>query len=45
LQARDPTIGYKDVLEVVARLAANGLSHVETVRMPANNLLIAFEKP
>jgi hypothetical protein len=42
--ARDPRIGYKDVLDVVARMVGFGLAHVETVRMPANNLLLVFEK-
>jgi SAM-dependent methyltransferase len=45
LRARDPSIGYKDVAWAVSTLVAAGLRHVETVRMPANNLLLAFEKP
>jgi len=45
LQRRDPEIGYKDVIDVVARARALGLTHVETTRMPANNLLLVFEKP
>jgi SAM-dependent methyltransferase len=44
LRRRDPAIGYKDVTDVVAQLVRAGLSHVETVRMPANNLLLAFER-
>jgi SAM-dependent methyltransferase len=44
LRRRDPRIGYKDVLDVVARMVGFGLAHVETVRMPANNLLLVFEK-
>ncbi|MCU4654433.1 class I SAM-dependent methyltransferase [Roseibacterium sp. SDUM158016] len=44
LRERDPRIGYKDVIDVVARAVAAGLCHVETVRMPANNLLLAFAK-
>ncbi|MGP1358053.1 DUF938 domain-containing protein [Roseicyclus sp.] len=44
LRARDPAIGYKDVVWAVSTLVAAGLRHVETVRMPANNLLLAFEK-
>jgi SAM-dependent methyltransferase len=44
LRRRDPAIGYKDVLDVTARAVALGLGHVETVRMPANNLLLVFEK-
>lgn len=45
LRRRDPAIGYKDVEDMVARCRALGLSHLETVAMPANNLLLAFEKP
>ena len=44
LTRRDTGIGYKDVVDVVATAVRHGLSHVETVRMPANNLLLAFEK-
>lgn len=44
LRAQDPAIGYKDVVDTCARLVAAGLRHVETVAMPANNLLIAFER-
>jgi SAM-dependent methyltransferase len=44
LRARDPAIGYKDVVWAVSTLVAAGLRHVETVRMPANNLLLVFEK-
>ncbi len=44
LRADDPRAGYKDAAEVAARLADAGLSHVETVQMPANNLLLAFER-
>jgi cyclopropane fatty-acyl-phospholipid synthase-like methyltransferase len=44
LTSREIGIGYKDVVDVVATAIWNGLSHVETVRMPANNLLLAFEK-
>lgn len=43
LRAADPDIGYKDVIDVTSQLVAAGLRHVETVRMPANNLLLAFE--
>jgi hypothetical protein len=44
LRAQDPAIGYKDVIDTCAHLAAAGLHHVETVAMPANNLLLAFER-
>ncbi|WP_338051996.1 DUF938 domain-containing protein [Roseicyclus persicicus] len=45
LQAQDPAIGYKDVIDTCAHLVACGLRHVETVAMPANNLLLAFDRP
>ncbi len=44
LTSRGTGIGYKDVVDVVATAVRQGLSHVETVRMPANNLLLAFER-
>ncbi|PWK59352.1 DUF938 domain-containing protein [Roseicyclus mahoneyensis] len=44
LRAQDPAIGYKDVIWTCAQLVAAGLSHVETVAMPANNLLLIFER-
>lgn len=44
LRAQDPAIGYKDVIDVCARLVAAGLAHVETMAMPANNLLLVFER-
>jgi SAM-dependent methyltransferase len=44
LRAQDPAIGYKDVVDTCARLVAAGLRHVETVAMPANNLLLVFER-
>lgn len=44
LRAQDPAIGYKDVVWTGAQLVAAGLRHVKTVEMPANNLLLAFER-
>jgi SAM-dependent methyltransferase len=44
LRAQDPAIGYKEVVDTCAHLVAAGLSHVETVAMPANNLLLVFER-
>lgn len=44
LRAQDPAIGYKDVNDVVASLVDAGLSPVETVPMPANNLLLALQR-
>lgn len=37
LRARDPRWGVRDLDEVVAAAAAQGLRHAETVVMPANN--------
>lgn len=44
LRARSPAGGYKDVAEVVDRLVTHGLGHLETVDMPANNLLFLFQR-
>lgn len=44
LRAQDPAIGYKDVIWVLSHLATRGLRVIETVRMPANNLLLAVER-
>jgi SAM-dependent methyltransferase len=44
LRAQDPAIGYKDVIDTCAHLVAAGLRHVETRAMPANNLLLVFER-
>jgi SAM-dependent methyltransferase len=45
LKAQDPETGYKDVADVVSWAVSAGLQHLETVRMPANNLLLFFERP
>jgi hypothetical protein len=45
LRARSPAGGYKDVADVAARLVGHGLRHVETVAMPANNLLLVVTRP
>lgn len=44
LRAQDSAIGYKDVTDTCATLVRAGLRHVETVAMPANNLLLVFER-
>jgi SAM-dependent methyltransferase len=44
LKAQDPAIGYKEVIDTCALLVDAGLAHVETVAMPANNLLLVFER-
>ena len=45
LRAQDPAIGYKDLAEVMALSQAAGLVHVTTRSMPANNLLLVFDRP
>lgn len=45
LRAQDPLIGYKDVARVSAQLQAAGLTLVERLEMPANNLMLAFTNP
>jgi SAM-dependent methyltransferase len=44
LRARDPEWGVRDVEAVVAAADAEGLSHVETVAMPANNQSVIFTR-
>lgn len=44
LRSQDPEIGYKDVVDVVATLVKAGLTHAETQKMPANNLLLVLRK-
>lgn len=45
LIAEDPEIGYKDVAAVRDWMAEAGLTLIETRAMPANNLLLAAERP
>jgi SAM-dependent methyltransferase len=45
LKARDPAWGLRDLAEVKALAAANGLAFAERIAMPANNLIVVFEKP
>lgn len=44
LKARDPRWGVRDLGEVAALAAANGLTFSERVEMPANNLTVFFRK-
>jgi len=44
LRARDPSWGVRDLDEVANAARAHGLEHEETVRMPANNLLVVFRR-
>jgi cyclopropane fatty-acyl-phospholipid synthase-like methyltransferase len=44
LRSRDPAWGLRDLADVTALAAANGLSFAERIGMPANNLIVVFEK-
>jgi SAM-dependent methyltransferase len=44
LRSRDPAWGLRDLADVKALAAANGLSFAERVAMPANNLIVVFGK-
>lgn len=44
LKARDPAWGLRDLAVVTALAADHGLSFVERVAMPANNLVVRFFK-
>jgi SAM-dependent methyltransferase len=45
LKSRDPAWGLRDLAEVAALARANGLRFAERISMPANNLIVVFEKP
>jgi SAM-dependent methyltransferase len=45
LKSRDPAWGLRDLADVKALAMANGLGFAERVAMPANNLIVVFEKP
>jgi SAM-dependent methyltransferase len=44
LRARDPAWGVRDLADVTALAGRHGLSLVDTVSMPANNLSVVFRK-
>jgi len=44
LKSRDPAWGLRDLAEVTALAHANGLGFAERIAMPANNLVVMFEK-
>lgn len=44
LRARNPAWGVRNLDDVAATASARGLDQVETVRMPANNLVVVFRK-
>ncbi|THD51327.1 DUF938 domain-containing protein [Phenylobacterium sp.] len=45
LKARDPAWGLRDLADIKGLATANGLAFSERLAMPANNLIVAFEKP
>ena len=45
LRAQDPAIGYKDMADVIAMLQSHRLTHADIIAMPANNLLLVFNRP
>jgi SAM-dependent methyltransferase len=44
LKSRDPAWGLRDLAGVTALAAEHGLRRTERVTMPANNLIVVFEK-
>jgi SAM-dependent methyltransferase len=44
LKARDPAWGLRDLAAVAALAGAHGLALAERISMPANNLVVVFEK-
>ncbi len=43
LRARDPSWGIRDIDAVAATAMAQGMHHIETIAMPANNRMLVFE--
>jgi SAM-dependent methyltransferase len=44
LKSRDPAWGLRDLAEVKALAAGQGLAFAERIAMPANNLIVVFER-
>jgi len=44
LRGRDPAWGIRDLDDVIAAAAANSLTHMETLAMPANNQSVVFKR-
>jgi hypothetical protein len=44
LKSRDPAWGLRDLADVAALARASGLAFAERIAMPANNLIVVFEK-
>jgi len=45
LKARDPAWGLRDLADVTGLAETRGLRFAERIAMPANNLIVVFEKP
>ena len=45
LKSRNPAWGLRNLADVAALAADSGLALVERIAMPANNLVVVFEKP
>jgi hypothetical protein len=45
LKLRDPGWGLRDLADVKALAAGQGLAFAERIAMPANNLIVIFERP
>ena len=45
LRSRDPSWGVRDIAEIEPLARANGLSLKHIVPMPANNMILIFERP
>jgi SAM-dependent methyltransferase len=45
LKRRDPAWGLRDLADVKALAAGQGLAFAERIAMPANNLIVIFERP
>ncbi|HEY2752900.1 DUF938 domain-containing protein [Phenylobacterium sp.] len=45
LKSRDPAWGLRNLGEVTALAAAHGLGLAERIAVPANNLVVVFERP
>jgi SAM-dependent methyltransferase len=44
LRARNPEWGVRDIADVTALAQSNGMTLVKIIEMPANNLVLAFER-
>ena len=44
LRTRNPTWGIRNLEDVIDCAGAQGLDHVETIEMPANNLSVVYRR-